>query len=90
MASDGKLASAMLRKIETRPVAWTNADLGGDVGLVQVTEASRTELLDTAELLDANPLPTVSLQPSDFELPACRSLMREAKEALDNGVGFAV
>ncbi len=90
MASDGKLASAMLRKIETRPVAWTNADLGGDVGLVQVTEASRTELLDTAELLDANPLPTVSLQPSDFELPACRALMREAKEALDNGVGFAV
>lgn len=80
----------VLRGLDEGPVAWTNDRLGPEDGLVRVTAACRKELLATAELLDANPLPTVSLRPEDFELPACRAMMAQTKATLENGVGFAV
>ena len=90
MATVGKTSPKILREIETRPVAWRNTDLAEDAGVVRVTDACRAELLDAAALLQANPLPIVSLRPDDFDLPVCRALMRDVKAALETGVGFAV
>lgn len=90
MASKPTGTRDILRRLDNRPAAWCNDDLPDDAGLVRVTASCRAELLATAAFLDANPLPTVSLRPDDFEMPACREMMARAQETLENGVGFAV
>lgn len=90
MAPQDGNAPRMLREFVTRPVAWDNNDLAGDAGLFQVPEVCREELLSTAALLEANPLPIVSLRSEDFDIPACRKLMEDVKRSVRDGVGFAV
>jgi alpha-ketoglutarate-dependent taurine dioxygenase len=80
----------MLCKTDDSPIAWTNGSLPADAGLIRVDDSCRKELLATAALLEANPLPVVSLRPSDFDMPACREMMARAKETLEQGVGFVV
>ena len=80
----------MLRDIDSGPAAWRSDGLVSDAGRVSVDSASRDELLKTAASLDANPLPTVSLRPEDFEMSACRAMMARVRDTLENGVGFAV
>ena len=41
-------------------------------------------------MLEDNPLPPLSLDPDDFELPACRTVMAKAREALCDGPGFTI
>ncbi len=90
MASKTTGSSKMLREVDDRPIAWTDDNLPDDAGLVRVSDACRAELLATADLLESNPLPVVSLRPDDFEMPACRKMMVQAKNSLEEGVGFAV
>jgi len=90
MASKSTGTPEVLRHLDNRPTVWCNDDLSDDAGLVPVNESCRTELIATASLLDANPLPTVSLRSEDFEIPACREMMARAKNMLENGVGFVV
>ncbi len=90
MASKSTGVEGVLRHLDNGATAWCNGDLPDDAGLIQITGDCRAELLATAALLDANPLPTVSLRPDDFEMPACRETMARARDALENGVGFCV
>jgi alpha-ketoglutarate-dependent taurine dioxygenase len=90
MASKSTESGNILQRVEDRPIAWTTDRLSNSDGLIDLTDDCRAELLATAELLEANPLPTVSLRSDDFDLPACRAMMAQAKDILENGVGFAV
>jgi len=80
----------MLREIDNSPIAWTNDALAPDAGVVKVSDACRDELLATAALLDANPLPLLSLRPDDFEMPACREMMARVRDTLRTGIGFVI
>ena len=40
--------------------------------------------------LSCNPLPTLRLSPDDFDLPACKALMQQAKACLTEGPGFVL
>lgn len=88
--AEGTVTSSMLREIDTSPIAWTSDRLPPDAGTFRVDASSRDELLVIAALLDANPLPVVSLRTEDFDMPACRKFMAAVKDTLENGVGFAV
>jgi len=70
--------------------AWVGSRLGAEAGIVRLTDHCSAEILRLAETLDANPLPPLALAPDDFALPACRNLMAKAKEALNEGPGFAI
>ncbi|MDA1098841.1 MAG: TauD/TfdA family dioxygenase [Proteobacteria bacterium] len=72
------------------PQAWTGNDLADDAGLIALDQPCRDELLELAALLAANPLPVLSLQPDDFGLENCRTLMAEVRRQLDQGLGFAI
>ena len=80
----------MLRDATDGPATWTADRLDDDAGLVPITDACLDELLAVARVLDANPLPVISLHPDDFDLAACGDMMRQVKETLDGGIGFAV
>ncbi len=41
------------------PLAWVGRDLEPDAGTITLTSGERTEILDLADILEANPLPTV-------------------------------
>ena len=83
-------AFPMLREAHTGPIAWTNDTLERDAGIVPITDDCREELLAIACLLEANPLPLVVLRPDCFDMPACRRMMRAARDTLDHGVGFVI
>ena len=57
---------------------------------VSLSPAGREEIVRLAEELAAFPLPTIVLDPRQYELPACRAMMREVRGILDTGVRFAV
>jgi alpha-ketoglutarate-dependent taurine dioxygenase len=74
----------------TGPIAWTTASLSPEDGFIKLNEACRRELDALVRTLRANPLPTVLLEPSAFDLPACRLMMQEAKQMLESGSGFVI
>jgi len=71
-------------------IAWIGSELPADAGLVRLSEACLAELDAAGQILRENPLPTVALDPDDFELRACRQTMARVRQALDEGIGFAV
>jgi len=74
----------------TGPLAWTRDSLTPDDGMIGLSAACRRELDQLVETLRANPLPTALLDVADFELPACRKMMAQAKQLLDDGPGFVI
>ena len=74
----------------TGPAAWVGSALGAGTGVIALNADVYREIALLAGTLDANPLPTLALSPEDFELPACRSLMRAASATLSEGCGFVV
>jgi alpha-ketoglutarate-dependent taurine dioxygenase len=70
--------------------AWVGDQLDPQAGMVSIDDDCLTELIDLAAVLEANPVPVLTLDPDDFDLPACRALMGRVKETLDTGVGFAL
>ena len=55
------------------PIAWTRATLASGDGWARLSQACLAELLAVADLLRANPLPVLALDPADFDLAHCRS-----------------
>ena len=80
----------VLQEIDSGPMAWTDESLPANAGVIPLTNACLEELIETAQLLEANPLPTVVLRPADFDMPACRDAMESVRRSLDEGVGFAI
>ena len=72
------------------PMAWSADALPPDAGIIKLDDAAKSELATVADLLRANPLATEALEPSDFEMPACKGAMSAARSALDHGLGFAM
>jgi alpha-ketoglutarate-dependent taurine dioxygenase len=70
--------------------AWIGSALCADAGVLSLPRECLEEIVDLARLLDDNPLPTLALDPGDFDLPACRDLMARAHDALENGLGFVI
>src|SRR5258708_1520249 len=74
----------------TGPIAWSGDSLTPDDGMIRLNAACRSELDRLVETLRANPLPTTLLDAAEFELPACRQMMAEAKRMLEDGPGFVI
>jgi alpha-ketoglutarate-dependent taurine dioxygenase len=70
--------------------AWIGSKLPADAGIVALTRECLAEIIHLAKTLDENPLPTLALDPLDFDLPACRDLMARAHAALEDGPGFVI
>src|SRR5262245_4787509 len=66
----------------TGPAAWIGSELPADAGIVPLTPESRSEIAGLAPILDRNPLPTLALDPCDFELPALSQVMAKVNAAL--------
>ena len=71
-------------------MAWRAADLPPDAGVIKLSADALAELSAVAEVLKANPMPVEGIDPEDFSMPACRSVMQDARRQLDHGLGFAV
>ena len=69
-------------------IAWRGEDLGPDDGHLILTPACLAELDALVSELSQNPLPLPALRPDDFELPASRALMQQAREGLEEGLGL--
>jgi Taurine catabolism dioxygenase TauD, TfdA family len=74
----------------TGPIAWTRDSLAPNDGMISLNAACRKELDQLVEILRANPLPTALLDVADFELQACRKMMAQVKQVLDDGPGFVI
>jgi TfdA family taurine catabolism dioxygenase TauD len=70
--------------------AWRRNDLHKDNYLVPLTGACFDEIRRVADELRQFPLPTIVRRPEDFEMPACRTAMGEARRILRHGVRFAI
>lgn len=70
--------------------AWTAATLRREDWLITIPEAALAEVVDLMETLRRNPVVTYALDPRDYQLAACRSLMAGVKDILVNGAGFVV
>ncbi|MGI9422599.1 MAG: TauD/TfdA family dioxygenase [Hyphomicrobiaceae bacterium] len=69
---------------------WVGRDLAPDAGHLSIDAKTQDEILQLADLLAANPLPTEALLPEDFDLPRCRALMARAKSLADDELGFVL
>ena len=85
-----KLMKTILDHEIPSPRAWIGDELADDAGLVPLDDACLEELSGLGALLQANPLPVLSLQPDDFDMPHCRALMAGVRQQLDQGIGFAI
>ncbi len=70
--------------------AWTKDDINPQDCIIQAEDQVRDELLRMAELIDANPLPTVLRSIQQFEIPNTLELMDKVKRRLDQSPGVAV
>ena len=68
---------------------WRGDDLPAGAGRIALPAAVETELDRLVAALDRDPLPLLVLRPEDFALDASRAFMREVKNSLDDGPGFA-
>jgi alpha-ketoglutarate-dependent taurine dioxygenase len=74
----------------TGPTTWIGSELPTDAGIVRFTQESQGEIVRLAAILDENPLPTLALDPVDFELPACGDVVAKVHAALKEGPGFVI
>ena len=74
----------------TGAAAWIGSELSEDAGIVVLNPEALKEIAHLAATLSNNPLPALALDPDDFDLPACGSVMAKAQAALNDGLGFAI
>ena len=72
------------------PEAWRGTELTERDWRLEIPPEARAELDAIARELDRSPLPTLALDPTDYDLPACRAFMARVKAVLDQGIRFAV
>lgn len=70
--------------------AWTRDSIDPQSCLVAIGKDGLKEVFAMAEAIEANPLPVVLRHPDQFDIPALRKVMAEARKRLDEGVGVAV
>lgn len=80
----------MLDRTVDEPVAWASETLLPNDGLVAIDQACQDELEAALKTLRDNPMPTIALDPADFDMPACQAMMAGVKQTLDDGIGFAI
>ncbi len=69
---------------------WRGDSLPADAGRIALPRDVEAELDALVASLDRDPVPLLLLRPEDFALDASRAFMREVKQSLDDGPGFAV
>ena len=72
------------------PGAWRRADVRVEDYLVPLSPACLDEIRRAADAITTYPLPTILLDPADFELAHCRAAMARVRALLDHGVRFAL
>jgi alpha-ketoglutarate-dependent taurine dioxygenase len=70
--------------------AWRGADLTERDWRISIPAEALAELAAIAQALDRSPLPTLALDPADYDMPACRAFMARVKHELDRGIRFVV
>jgi alpha-ketoglutarate-dependent taurine dioxygenase len=80
----------MRREPFTGPIVWDRDSLGPEAGRITVGAECMREIDRMVADLRRNALAYELLGPDDFELAACRALMRKAKAELEEGVGFVI
>ena len=70
--------------------AWIGSKLAAGAGVLALTRECLAEITHLARTLDNNPLPTLALDPQDFDLPACQDVMAQARAMLEDGPGFVI
>ena len=70
--------------------AWTKSQIDPQSCIIPVSDEVKDEILKVAEVIDANPLPTLLRNPEQFEIPKTLELMTEIRTRLDNPPGVAV
>ncbi len=70
--------------------AWAGRNLPKTAGRLVPSDTCLNEVIELSKFLDDNPLPTIYLDPDDFDLPACRGLMTQARAQLSDGLGFVI
>ncbi|NDH60490.1 MAG: hypothetical protein EBY18_02310 [Alphaproteobacteria bacterium] len=69
---------------------WRGDSLSADAGRIALPRNVEAELDRLVVSLDRDPVPLLLLRPEDFDLDASRTFMRDVKQSLDGGPGFAI
>jgi len=80
----------MLDRMIPAPSAWRRDDLKTEDYLVTLSPACLDEILRAVAAIGTHPLPTILLDPAEFELTHCRAAMATVRHMLDHGVRFAL
>ena len=70
--------------------AWINSDINPQDCIIRTDQDIYTEILQMAQVIDANPLPTILRQPGQFEIPKTLELMTQVRRLLDQPPGVVV
>ncbi|MBI3513825.1 MAG: TauD/TfdA family dioxygenase [Proteobacteria bacterium] len=84
------LSDSVLDAVIPAPGAWRRADLRTEDYLETLSPACLDEIRRAADAIARFPLPTVLLDPADFELAHCRAAMTRVRALLDGGARFAL
>ena len=69
---------------------WRGDSLPADAGRIAFPADVAAELEALVTALDRDPVPLLLLRPEDYPLDAARRFMREVKQGIDDGPGFAI
>ena len=69
---------------------WRGDSLPADAGRIALPADVAAELDALVTALDRDPVPLLLLRPEDYPLDAARRFMREVKQGIDDGPGFAI
>jgi len=72
------------------PIAWTRDTIAPEESVLRLEPECCRELAGALRTIRDNPLPVLMLEPSAFELRACRALMARARRMLAAGTGFVL
>jgi len=89
MKRDDANAGILDRTVDGKK-AWVRADLNEEDWLFRLTPECLAEVRAAAAQLRANPRTVEQIDPSTFDMPACRKLMDSVRTVLDDGVRFAI
>ena len=64
-------------------LAWTKENINPESCIIKISDEVEEELLHMAEVIEANPLPTVLRTLCQFNIPQTRQLMREVRKRLN-------
>lgn len=72
------------------PLAWRRDEVSESDWRVTIPQAALDEIDQVVNILRVNPMDVRALCLDDYPLAACRALMQEVRDRLDNGIGMAV